>query len=164
MNINLDDLEKIIALAERSNIQSLEVVDGTQRIQVVCHAPESDTSLSETSAPSLNQADSITTPSTLTGSESDNVVADASNSTPSTANSSIIAPMMGTFYLRSDPSADVFFNEGDSVKAGDTLCVIEAMKIMHEVKAEEDCIIEKILVKEGDVVEFDQPLFETHAL
>lgn len=164
MNINLDDLEKIIALAERSNIQSLEVVDGTQRIQVVCNAPESNASLSETLAPSSSQANNVTIPSILIGTESDNVVTDASISTPSTANSSIIAPMMGTFYLRSDPSADVFFNEGDSVKAGDTLCVIEAMKIMHEVKAEEDCIIEKILVKEGDVVEFDQPLFETRTL
>ncbi|WP_201545025.1 acetyl-CoA carboxylase biotin carboxyl carrier protein [Psychrobacter sp. H7-1] len=168
MNIDFDHLEKIIALAERSNIQSLEVVDGSQRIHVVCQAASLANTAELAHSPTTHHV-------TNTQAQTQNIPAASSTATPScdqdTAKSNdlatkttVIAPMMGTFYLRPEPNAEVFVHVGDSIKAGDTLCVIEAMKIMHEVKAETDCVIEKILIKEGDVVEFDQPLFETRTL
>jgi acetyl-CoA carboxylase biotin carboxyl carrier protein len=71
----------------------------------------------------------------------------------------ILSPMPGTFYKSPSPDDASFVNEGDSVNKGDTLCIIEAMKIMNEIEAEENGIIQKILVEDGYAVEFNQPLF-----
>jgi acetyl-CoA carboxylase biotin carboxyl carrier protein len=71
----------------------------------------------------------------------------------------ILSPMPGTFYKSPSPDDASFVNEGDSVNKGDTLCIIEAMKIMNEIEAEENGIIQKILVEDGHAVEFNQPLF-----
>ena len=67
--------------------------------------------------------------------------------------------MPGTFYRSSSPDADPFVQEGDQVVKGDTLCIIEAMKIMNEIEAEKNGTIEKVLVENGSAVEYDQPLF-----
>lgn len=72
----------------------------------------------------------------------------------------INSPMVGTFYKSSAPDADPFVNTGDSVQKGDVLCIIEAMKLMNEIEAEENCKIVKVLVNDGDMVEYGQPLFE----
>lgn len=67
--------------------------------------------------------------------------------------------MLGTFYRKSAPDSPNFVEVGDTIKAGDTLCIVEAMKIMHEVKADTDGVVAEILVEEGDMVEYDAPLF-----
>ena len=69
------------------------------------------------------------------------------------------APIVGTFYSAPDPESEAFIKEGSQVRAGDTVCIIEAMKIMNEVNAESDFTVKKILVKNGDPVEYGQPLF-----
>ena len=71
----------------------------------------------------------------------------------------ITSPMVGTFYRAPAPDAAPFVKEGDKVKKGETLCIIEAMKIMNEIEAEFDCEILEILVENGEPVEFDTPLF-----
>ena len=68
--------------------------------------------------------------------------------------------MPGTFYTASSPETPIFVKVGDKVSKGDTLCIIEAMKIMNEIEAEKDGIIKSILVENGQPVEYDQPLFE----
>lgn len=70
----------------------------------------------------------------------------------------IKAPMVGTFYVASSPDAQPYVNPGDTVHAGDTVCMLEAMKMMSEVSAPCDCIIEELLVADGELVSFDQPL------
>ena len=70
----------------------------------------------------------------------------------------IKAPMVGTFYVASSPDAQPYVNPGDAVHAGDTVCMLEAMKMMSEVSAPCDCIIEELLVADGELVSFDQPL------
>ena len=70
----------------------------------------------------------------------------------------IKAPMVGTFYIASSPDAQPYVNPGDTVHAGDTVCMLEAMKMMSEVSAPCDCIIEELLVADGELVSFDQPL------
>lgn len=70
----------------------------------------------------------------------------------------IKAPMVGTFYVASSPDAQPYVNPGDVVHAGDTVCMLEAMKMMSEVSAPCDCIIEELLVADGELVSFDQPL------
>jgi len=71
----------------------------------------------------------------------------------------INSPMVGTYYASPSPEASVFVKSGDMVKAGQTLCILEAMKIMNEVEAEYDCKIIEVLVKDGNPVEYDMPLF-----
>jgi acetyl-CoA carboxylase biotin carboxyl carrier protein len=72
---------------------------------------------------------------------------------------SIKAPMIGTFYSAPSPESAAFVQVGDIVKAGQTVCILEAMKIMNEVEAEFDCKILEVLVKDSEPVEFDMPLF-----
>jgi acetyl-CoA carboxylase biotin carboxyl carrier protein len=71
----------------------------------------------------------------------------------------VTAPMVGTFYLAPDPDSDAFVALGEEVKEGDTLCIIESMKMMNRVTAEIDGILEKVLVENASGVEYDQPLF-----
>ncbi len=72
----------------------------------------------------------------------------------------ILSPMPGTFYIASTPESPNYVKIGDKVSKGDTLCIIEAMKIMNEIEAEKDGEIKSILVKDGQPVEYNQPLFE----
>lgn len=72
----------------------------------------------------------------------------------------IRSPIVGTFYRSPSPDTDAFVKEGDTISRGDTLCIVEAMKIMNEIESEHAGKIVKILVDDGQPVEFDQPLFE----
>jgi len=76
----------------------------------------------------------------------------------------INSPMVGTFYSSPSPEAQSFVKEGDTVKKGQTLCILEAMKIMNEVEAEFDCKIIKVLVENGSPVEYDMPIFQVEKL
>lgn len=71
----------------------------------------------------------------------------------------VISPLVGTFYSASSEGADPFVEIGSAVKKGDTLCIIEAMKVMNEIKSDTDGIVKEILVSNGQMVEFDQVIF-----
>ncbi len=73
---------------------------------------------------------------------------------------SIDSPMVGIIYLTPKPSSPPFATKGQKIKKGDTICLIEAMKTFNEIKSERDCTIKSIMVKNGEAVEFGQPLFE----
>lgn len=84
----------------------------------------------------------------------------SSNNTKETLEGNIVkSPMVGTFYLKPAPDADPYVSIGDKVKKGDTLCIIEAMKLMNEIESEFDGEIKEILVKDGESVEYGKPLF-----
>jgi acetyl-CoA carboxylase biotin carboxyl carrier protein len=72
----------------------------------------------------------------------------------------ITSPMVGTFYGASSPDSDPFVKAGDSINVGDTLCIVEAMKLMNEIESEIKGTIKKVLVKDGDMVEYGQPIFK----
>lgn len=72
----------------------------------------------------------------------------------------IKAPMVGTFYSKANPTAKPFISEGDRVEKGQTLCIVEAMKLMNEIESDYAGIVKKVLVKDGEMVEYGQPLFE----
>ena len=72
----------------------------------------------------------------------------------------INAPLVGTFFCSPSPDSPAFVKPGDFVKKGDTLCILEAMKMMNELTAEEDCTIEEVLAPQGELVEFGQPIFK----
>lgn len=69
------------------------------------------------------------------------------------------SPMVGTFYLKPSPNAEPYVKVGQSVKKGDVLCIIEAMKLMNEIESEYDGVVEEILVKDSECVEYGKPLF-----
>ena len=71
----------------------------------------------------------------------------------------VTSPLVGTFYTASSPDAEVFVKEGDTVKKGQVLGIIEAMKLMNEIESEFDGVVEAVLVKNEEVVEYGQPLF-----
>jgi len=165
MNINFTDLEKLIKLAEGSDIKSLEITDGDTSISIVCQADDNHNDNSSTRnstskvSTSEQQTASVSAQKTITNNET--ISSDTTDETVATENAenNVTAPMLGTFYLRPEPTAEPFFKVGDQIEAGQTLCIIEAMKMMYEVKAETSGTLKEILVEEGDVVEYEQPLF-----
>ena len=166
MNINFTDLEKLIKLAEKSDIKSLELTDGDARISIVCQSDGNENSKRNPNAqgsnveqrPAASSADQK-----INKSNADDISTSVNDADEPTTNeiakNQVSAPMLGTFYLRPEPTADTFFAVGDQIEAGQTLCIIEAMKMMYEVKADTSGILKEILVEEGDVVEYAQPLF-----
>ena len=186
MDIDLTQLKQLIAIAENANIGQLEISDGDQRISIICQSPiftllPAFNTASSLVAPQHHQAH---TPSSLDATAptvsashmsasdvscSDNLNPNASNpSTSSPAISSadvtniitVTSPMVGTFYRSAEPDTPTFVNEGDDVALGDILCTLEAMKILHAVKAEQAGKIQHITVNDGDMVEYGQTLFE----
>jgi acetyl-CoA carboxylase biotin carboxyl carrier protein len=140
-----DKLKEIIYILENSDVNEIEATFWGRRFRVVKSA-----SL-KVSSPSTPAVTTTTAPSSKPEPSSDAVQ-------PSSGEN-ILSPMPGTFYLASSPDADPFVKEGDSISEGDTLCIIEAMKIMNEIEAEQNGTITKILVENGKPVEYNQPLF-----
>ncbi len=148
-----DKLKEIIYLLEHSNVNEIEVRYWGKTYRVVKSA-----SLNVITSDSIqtSQISSQLSTETVTPQESKGVeTAVSDDSTEEKINS----PMPGTFYRASSPDSDPFVKEGDQVVAGDTLCIIEAMKIMNEIESEQNGTIDKILVNDGTPVEYDQPLF-----
>ncbi|MGP9689808.1 acetyl-CoA carboxylase biotin carboxyl carrier protein [Psychrobacter sp. AOP22-C1-C5] len=166
MNINFTDLEKLIKLAEGSDIKSLEITDGDTRISIVCqvndnHNANSSTRNSTNKVSTSEQQTASVSAQKASTNDDETIGSNTTDETVATegAGNHVTAPMLGTFYLRPDPTAETFFKVDDQIEAGQTLCIIEAMKMMYEVKAETSGTLKEILVEEGDVVEYEQPLF-----
>lgn len=140
-----DKLKEIIYILENSDVNEIEATFWGRRFRVVKSA-----SL-KVSSPSTPAVTTSTAPSSKPEPSAEAVQ-------PSSGEN-ILSPMPGTFYLASSPDADPFVKEGESVSEGDTLCIIEAMKIMNEIEAEQNGTITKILVENGKPVEYNQPLF-----
>ena len=140
-----DKLKEIIYILENSDVNEIEATFWGRRFRVVKSA-----SL-KVSSPSTPAVTTSTAPSSKPEPSAEAVQ-------PSSGEN-ILSPMPGTFYSASSPDADPFVKEGDSVSEGDTLCIIEAMKIMNEIEAEQNGTITKILVENGKPVEYNQPLF-----
>jgi len=140
-----DKLKEIIYILENSDVNEIEATFWGRKFRVVKSA-----SL-KVSSPSTPAVTTSTAPSSKPEPSAEAVQ-------PSSGEN-ILSPMPGTFYLASSPDADPFVKEGDSISEGDTLCIIEAMKIMNEIEAEQNGTVTKILVENGKPVEYNQPLF-----
>ena len=140
-----DKLKEIIYILENSDVNEIEATFWGRRFRVVKSA-----SL-KVSSPSTPAVTTSTAPSSKPEPSAEAVQ-------PSSGEN-ILSPMPGTFYSASSPDVDPFVKEGESVSEGDTLCIIEAMKIMNEIEAEKNGTITKILVENGKPVEYNQPLF-----
>ena len=145
-----DKLKEIIYILENSDINEIDInfwgrkyrVVKSPGINVVDQKLNSDTEI-------LTQDNSTTTPQDTPPANSE-----------SANHTQILSPMPGTFYSAPSPEAEPFVKAGDAVKKGQTLCIVEAMKIMNEIEAESNGVISEILIKNGDPVEYNQPLFK----
>ena len=141
-----DKVKEVIDILENSNVNEIEVTFWGRKIRVVKNA--SNVISSTSSSPDLRQINSP------------NI--EEKNDKPSTADDTgekVLSPMPGVFYSAQSPDKPPFVSEGDQVKIGQTLCIIESMKIMNEIESEQNGIIKKILANNSDPVEFNQPLF-----
>ena len=141
-----DKVKEVIDILENSNVNEIEVTFWGRKIRVVKDAS--------------NVISSASPSSDLGKIKSPNV--EEKNDKPSTADDTgekVLSPMPGVFYSAQSPDKPPFVSEGDQVKIGQTLCIIESMKIMNEIESEQSGIIKKILVNNSDPVEFNQPLF-----
>ena len=140
-----DKLKEIIYILENSEVNEIEATFWGRRFRVV---KSSSVKVSSSSIPANTTS---TPPSSKSEPSAEAMQLDDGEN--------ILAPMPGTYYSASSPDADPFVKEGDSVSEGDTLCIIEAMKIMNEIEAEQNGTITKIFVENGKPVEYNQPLF-----
>ncbi len=145
MRLNFDEINKIIDKFNQSSVRELEINDGEFHL----HLSKNESSPETPAQP--------TQP--VRSSEPAVKVEDSSKNSVAGSNQ-IVAPMVGTVYLQSEPGARPYVEPGKMVHAGDVVCVIEAMKMLTEVKSNVTGQVKNILVENEDLVEYNQPLFE----
>ena len=147
--MDLRKLKSIIDLLKEAGISEIDLPEGEARVRIV-YSPDS---IRTQATPVCTVTPSAQPASTALEAKVDPPVA-------APAAETINAPMVGTFYRAPSPGAKPFVSVGQKVRAGETVCIIEAMKLLNEIEAEFDGEIVNVLVENGDPVEFGQPLFE----
>jgi acetyl-CoA carboxylase biotin carboxyl carrier protein len=149
--MDLRKLKTLIDLVQNSGISELEISEGEEKIRIAKHF----TAAPATTTVHMPVAAGATAPVAASPAP-----ISAAESAPAQLEGHVIrAPMVGTFYRASSPDASPFVEVGQTVKAGDTLCVIEAMKLMNEIEADISGVIKAIQVENGQAVEYGQPMF-----
>lgn len=152
--MDLRKLKTLIDLVAESDISELEVTEGESKVRIVKNAaPAAPNQVMMMPA----QAHAPAAPAPAAAAPAAAAPAPAAEAAP--AGHVVKSPMVGTFYRSSAPGAAPFVDIGASVKEGDTLCIIEAMKLLNEIDADASGTIKQILVENGQPVEFGQPLF-----
>ena len=154
--MDLRKLKTLIDLVQNSGISELEISEGEEKIRIAKHM----TPASGTTTVNMPMHSPAMMPMMPAGNGGATAAATASEATaPAEPEGHVMkAPMVGTFYRSGSPGAPAFVEVGKAVKKGDTLFIIEAMKLMNEIEADADGTIKAILVENGQPVEFDQPL------
>ena len=151
--MDLRKLKKLIDLVEESGIAEIEVTEGEEKVRITRSVAAPAVQTVYAPAAPVQAAPAAPAPS----------AAPAAPAAPAPAvrdlSSAQKSPMVGTFYRAASPSTPAFVEVGQTVKAGDTLCMIGAMKLMNEIEAEKSGVVKEILVENGQPVEFGEPLF-----
>ncbi|MGN1209651.1 MAG: acetyl-CoA carboxylase biotin carboxyl carrier protein [Duodenibacillus sp.] len=148
--MDLRKLKTLIDLVSESGVAELEITEGEDRVRIVNR--QTAQAVVPAAVPTVAVQPVAAAPAAAPTAP---VAAPAVDEPKQTINS----PMVGTFYRAPSPGATPFVDVGQRVKAGDTVCIIEAMKLLNEIEAETDGVIKEILVDNGAPVEFGQPLF-----
>jgi len=147
--MDLRKLKKLIDLVKESGIEELELTEGEEKVKISAKKtnfqPSDINYVPQQSAPVLIPEKQNVT-SVDNASENGNI-------------KKITSPMVGTFYRASSPDSEPFVDIGTQIKKGDTLCIIEAMKLLNEIESDQDGVIKTILFENGQPVEFGEPLF-----
>jgi len=153
--MDIRKVKKLIELLEESGIDELEIREGEESVRISRHSKTAAQPI-YAAAPAYAPAPAAA-PAPVTA-----AAAPAVEAAPAAAklNGNVVrSPMVGTFYRSPSPTAAPFVEVGQSVKKGDILCIVEAMKMMNHIEAETSGVIEQVLVESGQPVEYDQPLF-----
>ncbi len=148
--MDIRKVKKLIELLEESGIDELEIKEGEESVRISRHSKTP--AAQQYFAPAPMAAPVAAAPVAAP-------VAEAAAAAPKLNGTVARSPMVGTFYRKPSPTSPNFAEVGQTVKKGDTLCIVEAMKMMNHIEAEASGVIESILVEDGQPVEFDQPLF-----
>jgi len=145
--MDLRKLKKLIDLVQESGIAELEITEGEEKVKIVKGGVVAAAPAPATAPPIEARPAPAAAP------------APASEPEAAQEGHVVKAPMVGTFYRSSSPDAKPFVEVGQAVKEGDTICIIEAMKLMNEIEADASGTVKAILVENGQPVEYGQPLF-----
>ncbi len=152
--MDLRKLKKLIDLVEESGIAEIEVTEGEEKVRITrsVAAPAVQTVYAAAPAP-------VVAPPPAAPTASSPAAPAAPAAAPANHANAQKSPMVGTFYRAASPTSDPFVEVGQTVKEGQTLCIIEAMKLMNEIEAEKSGVVKAILVENGTPVEYGEPLF-----
>jgi acetyl-CoA carboxylase biotin carboxyl carrier protein len=146
--MDIRKVKKLIELLEESNVAEIEIHEGEESVRISRHGSGAMPIMMQAAAPVA------ATPAPAVPAAA---IADAE---PAIDEGSLVrSPMVGTFYRSPSPGSKAFVEEGQEVKLGDTLCIIEAMKILNQIECERAGTVRSILVENGQPVEYNQPLF-----
>ena len=149
--MDLRKLKKLIDLVEESGISELELTEGEEKVRISRNLPHAAPATMQFSAPyMMNPGVPAAAPAAAASTEA---------AAPVVEGHVVKSPMVGTFYRSPSPDAKAFVDAGTSVAVGDTLCIIEAMKLLNEIEADHAGVIKAILVENGQPVEYGEPLF-----
>jgi len=153
--MDLRKLKKLIDLVEDSGIAELEVTEGEEKVRIVKGGSRGGEVVvvpgHAVPASPADQSKALIAPPATPGT--------APTQAPTPMDTHIVkSPMVGTFYRSASPGAKPFVEVGDAVKAGQAICIIEAMKLMNEIEADKDGVIKAIMVENGQPVEYGEPL------
>ncbi|MEZ9723843.1 acetyl-CoA carboxylase biotin carboxyl carrier protein [Vibrio splendidus] len=148
--MDIRKIKKLIELVEESGISELEISEGEESVRISRNSPVSAAPIQYAAAPAPVAAAPAAAPVAAEAAEA------AAPAVP--AGHQVLSPMVGTFYGAPSPDAKPFVKVGQSVTAGETLCIVEAMKMMNQIEADKSGVVTAILVEDGQPVEFDQAL------
>lgn len=149
--MDIRKIKKLIELVEESGIAELEISEGEESVRI-------SRAVSGQVAPMVNFA-VPQAPAPQAAAPVATAAAPAASAAEVISGYTLRSPMVGTFYRSSSPDAKAFVEVGQTVKVGDPLCIVEAMKMMNQIQSDKAGVVKSILVENGDTVEFDQPLF-----
>ncbi len=149
--MDIRKIKKLIELVEESGISELEITEGEESVRINRYSPAPVTAAPVAyAAPAAAPAPVATV---------DAIPAPVAAPAAVASGHIVKSPMVGTFYRSASPEAPVYVEVGSTVNVGDTLCILEAMKMMNQIEADKAGVIKEILVNNEDPIEFDQPLF-----
>jgi len=151
--MDIRKVKKLIELLEESNIGEIEIKEGEESVRISRHGNQPAAPMAYAApAPATPAHAAAPAPAETAGSEPA-----APAAAPATDNA-VLSPMVGTFYRAPSPDAASFVEVGQTVRVGDVLCIVEAMKMMNQIEADRAGTVTAIHVENGEAVEFDQPL------
>jgi acetyl-CoA carboxylase biotin carboxyl carrier protein len=157
--MDLRKLKTLIDLVSESNISELEITEAEGKVRIVKSEPAGAASPAYmTSAPTMMMPATMVAPA-VPGAATQAAAASAPAAEAPAADNAVKSPMVGTFYRSSTPGGKPLVDVGSSVKVGDPVCIIEAMKIMNEIEADRAGTVVRVLCENGQAVEFGQPMF-----
>lgn len=149
--MDLRKLKKLIDLVEESGISELELTEDGEKVRISRNFTSNAPAAPYGNYAPMHYATAPQAPAIAVATETIAPVVDEGHAVKS--------PMVGTFYRSASPDAKAFVEVGDTVAVGDTLCIIEAMKLLNEIEADKAGVVKKILVDNGQAVEYGEPLF-----